>query len=637
MNRWLAGTFDVNGHGGAERVARALAPDVATVLESEPLRLAYTGPRVSAGQPLCLLDGEIDNLDELAHALNGADRDGPPPEPGPPRVPEKLLAVGFARWGCELLGRLRGDFALLVWDAFRGELLIARDQLGVRPFYLCESGGRLHFAGEIRHLLALLPRRPAPDPVSVAHWIALSNRPGPYTLYSGIRRLEPGCVLCAGRTGVRIDRYFLPRFREPARAASETETAARIREALRRAVRRTASADGSTGVLMSGGLDSSSVAAVCTEQLQGRVRACSAVFPEHPATDEAELINTLARELSLPLLSAAVRPGGLLASALESLAAWEMPLVGWGDFWTLPLMRAARAAGVRTMLDGDGGDQVFGPRLYLLGDRLRAGHPLGAVALAARLPRGGRRPSARELAQVVGEFGLAGALPYHLHSAVSRCVSQRSTPPWLRARTRADLAGSVDPAAWKHLDGPRWWAHDAYVLTQGIDEAGVFEHQRRRAALAGVAARHPMLDLDLVELGLHQPPRSTFDRRFSRPSLRSAMAGLLPDAIRLRPQKARFDQLIIDCLTGLDAPVLRGLLTDRGAELRAFVDTALLQRSLFAADPPSENPFTWMWRVWRLANLECWLRTQRGASPLPAATRVSDARLVFDGATASAL
>ncbi len=110
---------------------------------------------------------------------------------------------------------MRGDFALLVWDPERGEGMLARDQLGVRSLFLHDASGGLYFASEVRHLLALLPRRPAPDPVSVAHWITMGHRPGSATLYAGIRRLDPGATMLLDRDGVREQRYWAPRFSEP--------------------------------------------------------------------------------------------------------------------------------------------------------------------------------------------------------------------------------------------------------------------------------------------------------------------------------------------------------------------------------------------------------------------------------------
>jgi asparagine synthase (glutamine-hydrolysing) len=601
MRRLLAGTFDPSGRCEDSRLARCLDPHAATIAHRGPLRVAFSGPASSAGEPLCLFDGFLDNGPELAAALGdvaGLEL-------------ERLLSAGYRRWGRGLLARLRGDFALLVWDGEQGEGLIARDQLGVRSLYLAQAAGALCFASEIHHLLALLPTRPAPDHASVAHWIALSNRPGAATLYAGIRRLNPGSVLLLDRHGAREERYWAPRFAEPLELAMP-ELAERMRAALECAVRRRIDRDGETGVLMSGGLDSASVAALAAAQAPGWVSAYAGVFPEHPAVDESGLIDELRVALALPGISAEVRAGGLLGSALESLAAWQVPLLGWGDFWVLPLLRAAAAGGVTVTLGGDGGDELFGPRAYVLADCLRGGHPRQALALALELPGAGERPPRRQVARVLGEMGVAGAWPYGSHDVLRRGATIARAPRWLRVETVRELVGSDDPLAWKRLDGPRWWAHTAHGLTRGVEETGIFEHQRRRAALAGLEARHPMFDLDLLELALRQPPQATLDRHRNRPVLRASMAGLLPDSVRLRPAKAWFDSLIVDCLDGPDGAAVRQLITEPGAELGAYVDQDAVRRALFDTGARERSgSFQWMHQVWRLLTAECWLRAQR--------------------------
>jgi asparagine synthase (glutamine-hydrolysing) len=388
--------------------------------------------------------------------------------------------------------------------------------------------------------------------------------------------------------------------------------------------------------MMSGGLDSASVAALAAHQAPSRVSAYSAVFPAHPAVDESVLINELRSTLNLGGITAEVRAGGLLASAVESIEAWDLPLLSWGDFWALPLLRAAASAGVRVMLGGDGGDELFGARAYLLADRLRAGHPLEAVALARELPGAGDRPARRDVARMVADVAVAGALPYRLHDALRRQFARREAPGWLRARVKRDLLDSEDPLAWKRMDGPHWWAEIAHGLTRGIEEIGVFGHQRRRAASASLEARYPLFDLDVVEVCLRQPPLATFDRYRSRPVLRAAMTGLLPDTVRLRPHKALFDSVLVDSLAGSDGVLARKLLTDPGAELRAYVDQRGVERSLFgAASKLREEPFRWMWQLWRLTTAECWLRAQanRDDEVLSDAVKASPAHVTLRSAS----
>ncbi|MBA3806815.1 MAG: hypothetical protein H0X28_00255 [Solirubrobacterales bacterium] len=616
MTRWLAGVFDPSARMDSLRLAGALPGD-ASVIERGALHVAYSGVQPLQGSTLCLLDGFLDNAAELSSAL-GSHFDAPE---------EELLAAAWRSWGADLLPRIRGDFAVLIWDQDRGEGLLARDQLGVRSMFLHESSGRLHFASEIRSLLALLPRRPEPDRVSVAHWITMSNRPGSATLYVGIRRLNPGAALLLDRDGAREVSYWEPRFREPP-LRTEAQLAGEIRTTLERAVTRRISNDGLTGVLMSGGLDSSSIAAVACACAPGRVRAQAAVFPEHPAVDESDLIEELRAALELPGITAEVRAGGLLASAVESIDEWQLPLRSWGDFWALPLLRAAATAGVRVTLGGDGGDELFGARSYLMADRLRAGHPFEALALTRELPGAGDHPARRDMARIFANTALSGALPRRLQVALQRSGARRALPSWLQSPLARDLIDSEDPHAWKRLDGPRWWAAAAHGLTRGVEETGVFEHQRRRAASAGMQARHPLFDLELLELCLSMAPLSTFDRHRSRTGLRLAMAGLLPDSVRLRPEKALFDSLLLDCLAGSDGAPARELIGDPHARLGSYVDLAEMQHALFGPAASGQRSFRWMWQVWRLLTAECWLRAQEGEDTMRITERASGARIV---------
>jgi len=624
VTRWLAGTLDTRRGGVAERLQHALAGSSSTVFDNGPLHVAYTGPRATESAPLCLLDGYLDNARELAGALRVA-ADAPS---------EVILAAGWRRWGKALIARMRGDFGLLLWDHHRDEGLLARDQLGARCIYLHDAMGALYFASETRQLLAMLPRRPSPDSLSVAHWLTMSGRPGPSTLYEGIRRLNPGSMLVLAGDRAREERYWSPRFVEPS-AATPDALAQEVRSELQRAVRRRTSEHGLTGVMMSGGLDSASVAAFAAGDRSGRIRACSAVFPEHPAVDEAPLIDAVRARLDLHGVVVEVRAGGLLASALEAIDEWKLPLRSWGDFWALPLLRAAATSGVQMMLGGDGGDEVFGVRAYLLADRLREGHPYRAFALAHELPGAGDHPPRRQLARMLGTVALAGALPYRAHQLLQQSVSAREVPSWLRPRARRGLLDSQDRVAWKRFDGPQWWASSAHALTRGIEEVGVFEHHRQRASSAGLQARHPMLDLDLVDLALRQSPSASFDRHRNRPVLRRAVSGMLPESVRQRPGKALFDSVIVDTLAGGDGAIIRRLLSDPQAALGDYVDQHRLQQTLFGEDALRRtDPFRWMCQVWRLTTAECWLKAQAGGIQglLPEAATPSPARVVLRAA-----
>ncbi len=289
---------------------------------------------------------------------------------------------------------------------------------------------------------------------------------------------------------------------------------------------------------------------------------------------------------------------------------------------------------MRVTLGGDGGDELFGARAYLLADRLRAGHPLQAVA--ARPRAAGRRGPASRGGSWPGWWPTLPS-PARCPTACTSSRDDRSRvgrrPAGCVREAARDLLASEDPLAWKRLDGPRWWAEIAHGLTRGVEEIGVFEHQRRRAASAGLEARHPLFDLDLVELCLRQPPLATFDRYRNRPVLRAAMAGLLPDAVRLRPQKALFDSVLVDCLTGPDGAVVRSLLSEpRGGAQGLRRPARRPARAVRRRDRQRrEQPFQWMWQLWRLTTAECWLRAQadRAGEALSATLKASPARIAL--------
>src|SRR5271166_6497592 len=203
MRRLFTGVFDPTGRFAEQRLTRGLAGCNARVVHHGALRVAFTGPPPTQTEPLVLLDGFLTNGAELARTL----------ETSPGASEEALIARAYRRFGPALLERLRGDFALLIWDEAHGEGLLARDPIGMRCIYLHEGRAPLlAFAGELTHLLGALARRPPPDPVGVAHWLAISARPGPGTLYEGITRLEPGSVLALDRRGVSRRTYWKPTF-----------------------------------------------------------------------------------------------------------------------------------------------------------------------------------------------------------------------------------------------------------------------------------------------------------------------------------------------------------------------------------------------------------------------------------------
>jgi asparagine synthase (glutamine-hydrolysing) len=601
LSGFLAGVFDPARPPGPRELTAALDGVAGTVRaeSSGPLALAWEGPDAhTADGTLCVLDGRVANLADL----------------GPPGEPATVVAGAYRRLGEDVVEHLVGEYAVLLWDRAAGRGLLARDRLGARPLFLFERGSRLWFASEVRTLLELLPERPAPDPAAVVHWLVGGGLRDGRTLYEGIVALPPASSLRLAGTGVEAHRYWSPGFTGTFDEAKD-ELVARLREELSASVRRCLDGYERAGILLSGGLDSASVAGVAMRDAhEGRTpSAYSAVFPGHPSTDESALIDLVTTELGMPGVRIAVHGGSIVAGALEYVRTWQLPLMDQNNFFMQPLLRRAAADGLEAVVDGEGGDELFGAARGLIADRVRRGRLLAAIGQTARLPGAGGRPPLRPLARLVLSHGLAAALPNPLHHAWRRAhPATARAPSWFRREAARMLVESDDSLAWKRLAGPRWWAQIADSLTAGIAARGVHDHARRRAAMAGLEAGHPLLDAGLLDFVLRIPPELSFDPNRGRPMLRASVEGLVPHAVRLRARKSYFDAPFYEALAGPDREPIRRVVLDPAAEVGAFVDLQRVREDLLDV-PPTQHPRGvrfWMASTWRLVSAELWLRSQ---------------------------
>lgn len=394
--------------------------------------------------------------------------------------------------------------------------------------------------------------------------------------------------------------------------------AARLDAALRTAiVRRARPGEGErTSVQLSGGLDSTTVGGLAADALgQGTrpTRSYSVVFPDFPSIDEDELITETAAQIGVVSTRLAVRSGSVLQGTLPYVERWGLPPVSPNLFFWNPMLARAAADGTRVMLDGEGGDEVFGASSYFIADTLLRRGPRAAADLVRSLP-GGRPDMGREVTwPFVKKFGVAGLAPASLHSLSRRFRSDRHyMQEYVSPATAKAFVQSADGAAWKRLGGPRWWSWLLDITTRGMGVALGYDHIRRRAGTVGILPRHPLSDPDVIETMLSLPPALSFDTRFTRPLVRQVVEGLIPEAVRTRRGKSSFDAMFHASLAGPDLPLARGLLGDRAARVGAYVDLGAMRAQLLDDEPPAAGMArqTWGLNVWRLLTLETWLRHQ---------------------------
>jgi asparagine synthase (glutamine-hydrolysing) len=586
----------------------ALAPDTmaralsgygeAHAWREGPLGIAATQPLRGGAHRRCLLDGEIDNLDQIAAA---AQLD--PALPG-----EQLLLDARDRLGePRLLRLLRGGFALLIVDAGGRRALAIRDQFGERGLVWSRSDGHTLIACESAELVAARAGPAEPDQVSLAHWLAVGAMPEDRTMLNGVRRLLPGHALEITEHDVRVFRYWEPPRPVGSGVAGFDEAVRLVRAKLAESVARRTRPG--TGVLLSGGLDSSAVAALGVRAPTPVSRAYSAVFPDHPAADERPLIELTARALDLDVVTAVVRSGSVVAGSLPYLKRWLLPCATPNLFFWLPLLQRAVLDGHRRLLDGMAGDEMFGLAPALLADRIRRGDVLGAVRLVGRLPGARARLPARTVARVLYHSGIKGALPGGPARLRQRLDRRRGAgPAWLRPELSTALRETSPPGDWKQPGAPRWWSYVVATTVFGPGPSLGFDDVRRRYGLVGATARHPIADVDLLELVLSLPPELAYHPDHSRPLLRAAVDGLLPDRVRLRAGKSHFDGPFHDSLAGPDLAIARSVLgTD--ALIGAHIDLPGARAALLGPPPPAGQRQNWGLYLWRLLTAELWLQT----------------------------
>ena len=518
------------------------------------------------------------------------------------------LVRAYERQGERILPGVRGEFWALLWSRDEQRGVVVCDQLGCRAPYWALDGSALVVASEVPDLLATLSRHPDADPVELAHWLMITGPRAGRTLLAGVQSVKAGHVLRVRPSAAASERYWGPAYTRPF-GSSPDDQAHALLEALRTAVRRRTVGRGATAVLLSGGLDSSTVAALAASEEP--VAAYSAVFPNHPGMDEAHLIDRTSRSLGMESTRIVVRTGSVLRGAIAYTRSWQVPPTSPNLFFWTPLLERAAADGIEVMLDGEGGDELFAFSPFLLADRLRQGRLIAALRMARCWPGEARPPSPELVWYRLREAGIKALLPPAAHRLSRRRGLDRYAPAWLPRALAAQWLDSEDSAfAWKSIPGPRWWSYIVYLVTRGAGPSAVYEQARRRCQLAGIEPRHPLVDIDVIDVALRLDPELAFDRRFTRPMLREAIAGWVPEEVRLRRGKSNFDALFHQILAGPELSAVKQLLDPRAARLGAYVDVGSLYRELLDGDPRShpEGLMHWAIRVWRLATAELWLR-----------------------------
>ena len=581
----IAGVVSLAGAATAERAERMCAllahrgPDADGVVGDGAFALAARRLAIidleSGDQPVANEDGtvhvvqngEIYNYAALREELL---RDGHELRS---RGDTEVLAHLYERHGDQFVERLRGMFAIALWDAKRRRLLLARDRFGIKPLYYRAAGDELEFASELR----ALPRGEI-DFDALESYLAFNVVPGPFTIFRECRKLPPGHLLVWEDGRVRVEPFAEVRPVPMSEERDETldELARELRARMRDSVRAHLVSDVPVGVLLSGGVDSGLITALAAEETPHALHTFTVGFDE-PTFDESEDAQLVADRYETEHHTIRVQPDA--AALLSTLAdVFDEP---FADSSALPTFLVSELASskVKVVLSGEGGDELFGGYYTYQADLLA--RRTGLLARAARpvvelLPSSTAKVSFDYRAK---RFVRGAQLPpLERHHAWKEIFSSEA---------RAALTGrasTYDPLDLLRTRHDRTKGSEPLARLQDVDRAVLLVDdllvKTDRASMAwSLEARVPFLDTAVTDFALALPRRMRVRLLEKKVLLRAAAAPFLPPEV-VSGRKRGFSIPAAAWLRGKLEPFARDVLSRETLARQGYFSPATVERLL---------------------------------------------------------
>jgi len=592
-------------------------------------------------------DARIDNRGELIHAC-GLSR------PYREVTDSELILAAYQRWGRACVETLLGDFAFAIWDGSKRELFCARDPFGIRPFFYHSDGHRFAFASHIKALFALPEVSSSWNESRIADHILGFFQDRTSTFFEGVHRLPPAHFLVWGANGLSMQRYWTPNPSAETRRSSDQEYSDEFRSIFAEAVRCRLRSAFPLGTMLSGGLDSSSIACMARDQMRAEsdsapLHTYSGLFIKNAECNERRYLESVLKgEDFLPhfIDCDQVNP----FAELDRVHAEQNEVSHSAGPTLVRLVYAsARQDGVRVVLDGAGGDEVVGHGMRCFNELLWNGSysefsrqilnhahnfDLDPQILAGRF----LRRFFLELQSQRKWLTLGSALmriPLAMHDSAPRFFWNNALQPLAHKLQRRIVSaiGGDDERSGSLLN--REFA-EAILLRERHRQirqpepvpghntrqaqchwfnSGVLwmtmEEQSCAAAAAHIDPRYPMLDKRLVEFCVSLPASQKMSQGWTRAVFRRAMQNVVPDEVRWRGGKALFTGVFEQCLKGYGRQLLDNAFLHTPPSCSHYFNLPVLReryRRFLAGDGRRMN------ELWRAANLIQWIENSKLAA-----------------------
>lgn len=493
-----------------------------------------------------------------------------------------------------MLARLNGIFAFAIWDARDGTTYLARDHFGVKPLYYAALPEGVVFASEIKGMTPLIPAIRDLDEAAIKRYLSFLWCPGVGTPLRAVRKLEPGEAMRV-RDG-KIERhwtwYQLPTARGVRQDQTEEQAVAGTLAALRTAVHRQLVSDVPVGAFLSGGLDSSAVVALARER-SPHIRCftiASRGGVEEGDAEDLPYARRVAKHLGVPLDVVEIDSSSMAADLERMVVQLDEPLADPAPLNVLYISQLARSQGMKVLLSGAGGDDLFtGYRRHLAvsTEHYWSWLPVGVRArleeATGRLDQ--RRPLFRRIAKLFSGAGLSGDarivnyFAWAPESSLSGLLSpelRRAVADEVAAQPLLDLLATL-PAETHRLDRmlaleQRFFLSDHNLI-----------YTDKMSMATGVEVRVPFLDVDLVEYAARIPVAHKQRGRIGKWVLKKAMEPFLPHDVIYRP-KSGFGAPLRRWMRHELAELLHDLLSVESLRRRGLFDPEAVQRLMAAND-----------------------------------------------------
>jgi asparagine synthase (glutamine-hydrolysing) len=525
----------------------------------------------------------------------------------------RALIEAYRVYDVRLFEHLRGQFSFVLLDLDAGRALLAIDRFGVHS--LCygldpTNGGRLVFASTAEGVARHGESRPSISPQGLYEYFLLDHVPAPDTIYEGFQKLLPAQYMLYDAGTVRTAFYWcMPYGVDP----RDGDAAARIINALKQSVARNMAGLGETGTFLSGGLDSSTITGLACTISGRRVKAFSIGFTSEDF-DETYFARLVARHFAVEHHERQVTAADAARFVPRLGALYDEPFVNLSSIPVYYCADCAAQAGVKVLLAGDGGDELFGGnKHYAVQQKLETYHRLSSVLrrrslkpLLARLPRHGSVPLLARLDRFINR--VLAPLPDRLlvfnDYAASDFLSELD--PLLRSVIEAERPLAIMRDVYERAAGGSSVHRMLALDLQMILADGDLRKVSRMCHAAGVRVRYPFLDEDVAELAARLPAGALVRTGRLRPFYKKAMRGFLPPETLAKP-KHGFGPPYLTWLR--EDRTLRRLADDALASFRGrgYIRSASVERLRARTGEAAEADAAADDLVWKLLMLELWL------------------------------